>query len=50
MHLTLLALILFDLSSVDAGHSAQQPVTTGRDEVDGLGECPFDLYYFTLSP
>jgi uncharacterized caspase-like protein len=33
-----------------AGHSAQQPITTDRNEVDGLGECPFDLYYFTLYP
>lgn len=50
LFLSLLVLALFDISPLDAGHSAQQAVTTDPNEVDGLGECSSDLYYFTHSP
>ena len=47
--LSLPVFALCNISPLDAGHSAQQSVTTDPDKVDGLGECLSDFYYFSLS-
>ena len=50
MPLSLLVFALCDISRLDAGHSAQQSVTTDTDEVGGLGECLSDIYYLFPLP
>jgi hypothetical protein len=42
-------LVFFEISSLDAGHSGQQPVTADLNEVDGLEECPSGLSSYTHS-
>lgn len=41
---------LLIISSLDAGHSGQQPVTTDLNKVDGFDECLSDFYSYTRSP
>ena len=48
--LSLLVFALRNISPLDAGHSAQQSVTSDLDEIDGLGECLSDFYYFSSPP
>ena len=44
--LPLFTLFHLTTTSLDAGHSGQQPVTTDPNEVDGLDECPSNLILF----
>lgn len=48
--LTLIALVPFDISSLDAGHCGQKPVTNDPNKVDGLNECLTYLYFHTHLP